>query len=182
MRRNKNDNLFQSSNALKVLAYLIDRPSQDALPGEILKHTALSRVGIYLALKQLMENRLIKKQQRGRFVTYTADHDNPIVKQYKIMTNIRQLAPMLERLQALAKKIVLFGSASRGEDYLDSDIDLFVLSQDPEGAANLLSTVKSKRKIHEVIQTPSGFADLIEKNPTFGQEIERGIILWEGKT
>lgn len=80
-------------------------------------------------------------------MTYTADHSNPVIKQYKVMTNVLQLAPNLEQLQARAIKIILFGSASRGEDYPDSDIDLFVLTKDPKSTADLIPKSKSKRKI-----------------------------------
>jgi predicted nucleotidyltransferase len=181
MKRKTNNDLFRSSNALKVLAYLIDHPGQSRLPGEILKDTGLSRVGIYLALRQLLDRGLIAKQQRGRFVTYEADHANPVVKQYKVMTNVLRLAHSLERLRARADKIVLFGSAGRGEDYPDSDIDLFVLTKDPATAADLLNSQKIKRRVQAVIKTPSEFAEFTESNPTFAREIERGIILWEAR-
>jgi predicted nucleotidyltransferase len=181
MKRKASDNLFRASNALKVLAYMIDHPGQEVLPGEILKATALSRVGIYLALRQLMKQNLVNKQKRGQYVTYTVAHANPVVKQFKVMSNIMLLQPTLERLQVHAKKVVLFGSTSRGEDYPDSDIDLFILSQDPEGVADTISKIKLKRKLQAIVKTPSDFADFAEKNPTFSKEIERGIVLWEEK-
>ena len=55
MKHQTIDNLFRSSNALKILAYLIDRPGQNKLPNEILKDTGLSRVGIYLALPKVID-------------------------------------------------------------------------------------------------------------------------------
>jgi predicted nucleotidyltransferase len=181
MKRKASGNLFQASNTLKVLAYMLDRPGQEVLPNDILEATALSRVGIYLALRKLLEQKFIIKVERGWFVSYTVAHSNPVVKQFKVMGNILILMPVLERLRLYAKKVVLFGSTSRGEDYPDSDIDLFVLSQDPEGAVEALSKTKLKRKIQAIIKTPSEYAEFKEKNQTFQKEIERGIILWEEK-
>jgi predicted nucleotidyltransferase len=181
MKQKTPDNLFQTSNALKVLAYMIARPGQEVLPGEIQKHTALSRVGIYLALHQLVKQDLIAKQQRGRFVTYTVAHSNPVVKQFKVLSSIILLKPALKWLRPHAKKAVLFGSTSRGEDYPDSDIDLFVLSQDPARVDRELAKAKIKRRVQAIIKTPSEYAEFKEKNRTFQQEIDRGIILWEEK-
>jgi len=182
MKRKETDNLFQASSPLKVLAYMLGNPGKEVLPNDILKATALSRVGIYLAMRQLVGQNLVTKQQHGKFVTYTVAHANPVVKQFKILNNIQLLMPVLEKLHLCAKKVVLFGSTSRGEDYPDSDIDLFVLSPDPESVGGELSKAKVKRRIQAVVKTPSGYAEFTEKNRTFQKEIERGIVLWEEKT
>jgi predicted nucleotidyltransferase len=179
MKSNQGNNLFQNSNALKVLALLSEQPHKDMLPGEIMKKAGLSRVGVYLALKQLYEQKLITKTQRGRIVTYLSASFNPLVKQYRILTNIRQLMPLLQNLNTLVKKIILFGSASRGEDEETSDMDLFFLTNDYEGVFGMLSKAKTKRKIHAVIKTPSEFEEFNDNNPIFQKEIERGIVLWE---
>lgn len=181
MKRRSPDNLFQASNALKILAFLLERPGQELLPGEILKATGLSRAGIYLALRRLLGKNLIIERKRGRFATYSADYANPVVKQVRIMSNLVQLTPLLQKLSPLAKKVVLFGSVSRGEDYPDSDIDLFVLSQDPEGVREVISKAKLKRKLQAIIKTPSEYPGFVEKNQTFAKEIDRGIVLGEEK-
>lgn len=48
------------------------------------------------------------------------------------MKNTVLVQPLVNKIKDLSKEIILFGSSSRGEDSGESDIDLFVLSHDPE--------------------------------------------------
>lgn len=175
-------NMFQSSNILKILTYIVERPGQEVLPGDILKSTGLSRVGIYLAINQLIEHNLITKKQHGRFVTYISNYSNPVVKQYKILINIVKLTPLLQKVYSHAKKVILFGSTSRGEDYPDSDIDLMVITNELNQSRDILPKYYFKRKINVVYTTPSEYIALEgKKGTTFGKEVDRGIVLWEEK-
>ena len=88
---------------------------------------------------------------------------------------------MIAKLKNLCKKAVLYGSISRGEDYPESDIDIFILTTNPEVVKNSLLSAKIKRKIQAVIKTPSEMPDFREKEEVFYKEIDRGIVLWEDK-
>jgi len=179
MGRKRTAEIFSSSNSLRVLGYLAEHPGQEFLSSEIQQGTMLSRAGAYLALKDLVGRGFAIRKEKGRFHLYAVDHANPLVKQFKVLKTILGLEPLLNRLKPLAIKIVLFGSAGRGEDTLQSDIDLLVLARDPETAADYMASFKSGRRIQPVILTPSERADLEKKDRTFHGEIERGITLWE---
>ena len=62
-----------------------------------------------------------------------------------------------------------------------SDIDLFILSQEPEEAKKIIASIKARQKIQSVIKTPSELADFKEKEKTYYAEVDRGITLWEKK-
>ncbi len=181
MGRKRTAEIFSSSNSLRVLGYLADHPGQEFLSSEIQQGTMLSRAGAYLALQDLVGRGLAIRKEKGRFHLYAVDHANPLVKQFKVLKNIAGLEPLLLRLRPQTIKIVLFGSAGRGEDTFSSDIDLFILSRDPETAAEILASFHSDRRIQPIVITPAEWSDLEKNEKTFYGEINRGIILWEEK-
>ncbi len=182
MNKNKIDiDLFNSTNALKVLSYLASNPGKELLGSEIQKTTAISRIGLYLSLKELTRQGLVSRTKRGKFLFYLLNYNEPVVKQFKVLKNIILLRPLIKKIKSLSKKIILYGSAGRGEDYPESDIDLFVLAKDAQLVKDLVFTFKTKRKIQAAIMSPTEFADLKEKERIFYEEVNRGIILWEEK-
>ena len=181
MQRKSGVNIFSATNALKVLSFLADNPGKELLGSDIQKATCLSRAGVYIALRELIKQKLVFKTKRGKFLLYSVAQDDPVVRQFKIINNILFLTSLISRLKPLSKKIILYGSASRGEDDQKSDIDLFILAKDPQAVKKLLSSLKTKRKIQAVIKSPSELADLKEKDVTFYNEVDRGITLWEEK-
>lgn len=179
MEKKHPSNIFRATNSLKVLSFLCQHSGKEFTTGEIHKATSLSRMGVYVALQDLVLQNMVNKTERGKFVIYLLNYSNPLVKQFKIINTILVLEGIIEKLTKVSRKIVLFGSASRGEDYSDSDIDLFVLARDPEAARSIASVAKLDKKLQTVIKTPVEYAEFNEKEKLFKAEIERGITLWE---
>ncbi len=178
---NHNPAELLSTNTLKVLSFLAENINSDFTAGELREHVGVSKSGLYLVLDELQNLRLINKSQRGKFILYSAKYDDPFIKQYKVLQNITALRPFLTKIEPLSIKIVLFGSASRGEDRRKSDIDLFILTGTPALVRKTTSAIKLGRKIQAIIKTPTEFADLKGSDRTFFHEIENGITLWERK-
>ena len=181
MSKRRSIDIFSSSNLLIVLSFLADNPGQEFLSTEIQNGTLVSRAGAYLALRDLVGRRLAVRKEKGRFHIYSVDHAHPLVRQFKVLRNIVRLEPLLLLLKPLSIKIVLFGSAGRGEDTFSSDIDLFILARDPETTAEIMPSLHSERKIQPVVITPAELPDFEKKEKTFYDEIGRGVILWEEK-
>jgi predicted nucleotidyltransferase len=179
MGRKRAEGIFTTSNSLRVLGYLAEHPGEEFLSSEVQQETRLSRAGAYLALKNLVGRGFAVKKERGRFHLFAVDHANPLVKQFKVLKNVASLEPLLLRLRPQAVKIVLFGSAGRGEDTFGSDLDLFILTRDPETAAEVLASFTSEKKIQPVVLTPAERPDFEQKERIFCGEIDRGIVLWE---
>jgi len=173
--------ILLSTNTLVVLSFLAENTGSDFTAGEILGQVSVSKSGLYLALDELQNMNIINKSQRGKFILYSAKYEDPFIKHFKVLQNITILRPLLSKLEPLTIKIVLFGSASRGEDHHDSDIDLFILTTTPQLIQKAISSVKLGRKIQAIIKTPTEFADLKGSDRTFFHEIENGITLWERK-
>lgn len=181
MKKKNSIDIFCATNTLKILSFLVENLGKELLGSEIQKSTSISRAGAYIALRELIKQKLVLKTKKGKFLMYSVTYDNPVVKQFKVMRNIQFLRIVLEKIKPLSKKIILYGSASRGEDAPLSDIDLFILSKDPDVAKSIISGLKIKRKIQAVIKTPSELADFQYKEKVYCDEVNRGITLWEEK-
>jgi predicted nucleotidyltransferase len=125
--------------------------------------------------------RLVRNIKKGKFLIYEVAYDDSVVKQFKVLKNVQALTPMIGKLKSVSERVVLYGSSSRGEDDHSSDIDLFVLSKDPESVQRIVSGFKTKRAIQAVIKSPSELPEFKEKENVYFQEVDRGIIMWEAK-
>ncbi len=181
MKKNIVDSVFRFTNAQKVLSFLADNTGREFSGSEIQRATSVSKAGVYLTLRELVKCKLVVKVKKGGLLLFTVNYENPLVKQFKVLLNIIRLKPILNSLRDLSIKITLYGSVSRGEDFPDSDIDLFIVSRDPETIKVKLSKIKLSRKIQTVIKTPSEIPEFKEKEKIFFEEVSRGITLWEAK-
>ena len=178
---NKTIDIFGATNSLKILSYLAEHPGKEFLSSEIKKATLASRAGVYSTLKELTRQNLVKEVRRGRLIFYSIPHDDYAIKQFKILKNVLALRPIVSKIKSSSRKIILYGSHSRGENDSSSDIDLFILSKDPQATKDVVSSIKSRQKMQAVIKTSSELADFKESEKVFMQEVERGIVLWEEK-
>lgn len=181
MKKKSNGDIFSTTNTLKMLAFLVENPGKELLGSEIQKATSISRAGVYIVLRELIKQKLVQRTKRGKFLMYSVAYDEPVLKQFKVMRNTQLLKPIVDKIKSLSKKIVLYGSASRGEDDPKSDIDLFILTKDPDGVKSIIAGLRIKRKIQAVIKSPSELADFKDKEKVYYDEVNRGITLWEEK-
>ncbi len=180
-RNNSKTDIFKATNSLKVLSCLAEKPGKDFLGTEIAKATGISRAGVYLALKELVKQRLITVTKQERFFFYSIIYDDAVVRQFKALKNVLSLRLITAKLRPFCRKIILYGSCSRGENNPESDIDLFIIAKDPERAKDAIVSVKTKQKVQAVIKTASEIAGFKDSEKTFMREVDCGIVLWEGK-
>lgn len=170
-----------TTNAQKVLHSLLDHPIGELLESEIQKATKISKSGINYALRDLVSADFLSRTKRGKAFFYTLKHQNLIVKQLKIIGTITQLNNLLKKLKSLASKIILFGSSSRGENTIDSDIDLLILSRNKDLVLEQIKRFNSKRKIQSIIYSNLNFIEKKKTDPVFYEQVIQGIALWEGE-
>ena len=165
----------------KVLCFLSNHPSRSYMEKEVVKATKVSKSAVNEALKELARDKLILQEKKGRMSFYSVDLNDPVIRRLKSTENVSLLKPLVEELKKISQKIILFGSFADGTNVEDSDIDLFVLSDQPESVQRIIQKFPLAEKIQPVIKKPSEFIGFDKKKPLFYQEIERGIILWETK-
>jgi len=181
MKKPKTMDIFGATNSLKVLSYLAEHPGKEFLCSEIQKAVSISRAGVYIALGELSRQNLVSKAKKGRLLFYSIIYDDSAIKQFKVLKNVLALRPLVSKLKPLSTKIILYGSTGRGENDPTSDIDLFILSQEPEAAKKAVASLKTKQKIQSIIKTPSELPDFEKREKVYYAEVGRGITLWEKK-
>lgn len=173
-------NILIATNSQKVLNFFLDHPGKDFIEREIKKVTKLSKSGINYALKELVGVQAVYRNKKGKINLYSLDYKHPLVKQLKVLKTITYLQPLIRKLKTVSSKIILFGSASRGEDIPESDIDLFIFSNNKkEDIECEMNKLKLKRKVQLVVRTELGHTELKNRDPIFYEQVQRGIVVWE---
>jgi predicted nucleotidyltransferase len=173
--------ILVATSAQKILDLLIQDAGTQYLSAEIQKATGASKAGTNLALRRLVKTGLLKREKRGKFYLYSVDPGDPALKQLKVLRTVVSLSQLTARLSAAARRIVLYGSSSRGEDTRGSDVDLLVVANYREAVTRLVEKHSVSRKIQLTIKTPLEYEDMQKTDPIFYREVERGIVLWESE-
>lgn len=173
------DKILFSTNVQKILQFLLVHINEEFYDREISRLTGMSKAGTNFALRDLSKAAMITKEKRGRMCFYRLDASDVLIKQLKIVQNIVSLEKLLGELKLLSLKITLYGSSSRGENSVESDVDLFILTREPDRVKKALFSSELRERIQYVVNTPQDFARLKKQNPVFYKEICDGLTLWE---
>ena len=167
-----------TKNCEKIIIFLGDYPKRKFFGKEIAEKLNISLGGTHNALKYLVKEKIIDAEQRGNMKFYQIDDENALVKQLKTALIIEKLLPLVNNIKQNCKEIVLFGSAARGEQTANSDIDLFILTHNPEDIKKSILKCRSKIAISPVIKTPNQWSELEIKEAEFYNEVKQGIKLF----
>jgi predicted nucleotidyltransferase len=170
--------LFSFSQA-QVLRFLSDHTGQSFYEREIVPHVNASRSAVNLATRSLSDASLLVRERRGRMNFYSANDRHPFVRQFKVLSTVARLEPLLQALRPLARQVILFGSCAHGTDTADSDVDLFILAADRRRTITALSQFSIGRRIQPMVVDNQELAALKEKETPFYAQVQKGIVLWE---
>jgi predicted nucleotidyltransferase len=177
---NKNQNILVATNTQKVLNFFLDYPEKEFVEREIREAVGISKSGTNYALRELVRAKFIFRYKKGKIHLYSLNYKNPIVKQLKVLKTLTHIQPIIKKLEKLSSKVILFGSSARGENIEDSDIDLFVVSNSKKEEIEVqINKLKLKRKVQLVVRSELGEIELKDNDPTFYEQIQKGIILWQ---
>jgi predicted nucleotidyltransferase len=172
--------LFRVSEkpTVKELAFglLLDAAPAPFTEAEVRRALGVPKTTAHVALSALVRDGLIVEERVGRTGRYSADSADPLVKTLKTARAIRRTQAAIEPVRARVDLVVLFGSASRGEDRRDSDIDLLVVTDEVDA---VLSELAQHPWLQPVVMTPAKHMVTIAEGGTFAQETARGITVWE---
>lgn len=174
-------NILMATNSQKTLDFLLQNPGKEYLSREIQEATKVSKAGTNFALRDLVEAGAAKKEKRGKFYLYSVEPPHPVIKQLKVLKTVISLSPLIKKIKGCAKKVILYGSSSRGEDTADSDIDLFVVTNSLEKVESLIKNKVGGKRIQLTMRTPLKYVEMETTDPVFNKEVEIGIVLWESR-
>lgn len=121
--------LLGNRNEIKILDLLIRNPTTQFLQKDIGKKTKLSKATLIKWLSFLEKKSLVNMKKEGVSKKYSLKRENYIVKQLKILNNLILLDDMKKIIEKFNIKAYLYGSASRGEDAEESDLDVLVVGK-----------------------------------------------------
>jgi predicted nucleotidyltransferase len=166
---------------LKVLEYLARDPSGTHHVREVAEEARVSVGAASITLRALHGQGLVNADERGGSKFYSIDLSNPAAREFKILFNILALKDLVEALKEFAERVVLFGSCAEGTDEKDSDIDLYVLSQNRTMVKDVVRRFQKKlvRSLSPIIVDAEGQMRLRKGDKPLFDEISRGKVLWE---
>ena len=126
--------MIQNYSRYKVLQEFFDYPKKDFQMRELSRRINLAQISVINHLKGLIKENLIIKENKSIYPSFRANTDNELFKLLKkqnLILRINQIG-LINVLDDKIKpdSIILFGSASRGEDNENSDIDLFIQAKE----------------------------------------------------
>jgi predicted nucleotidyltransferase len=133
--------MLQNYNKYKVLKIFFDDPSPKGIGfqlREISRKVKIAPTSVKKYLNELEKEGFITKTKHRihSYPIYYANRDNEEFKFYKkidMLISIKK-SNIIDYLhkECMPDVIILFGSAARGEDLKDSDVDLFLLCKERE--------------------------------------------------
>ena len=122
--------MIQKWSRYRVLQEFFDHPRKPFLIRELSRKTRLAQTAVRLHLKALLSEGLIKKEKDSLYPYFKAVSEDSSFKLLKVQNLVLRLnsTGFLSAVENAVYPtcVVLFGSASRGEDTEKSDVDLFV--------------------------------------------------------
>lgn len=171
--------LFFTTAQQKILAFLGENAREEFQEKEISKETGVKKSAVNLALRPLVKLSLINRRKIGRSSLYSADANNNLIREIKIILSILALEPIVKKLKPESLRVVLFGSLATGTNTQNSDIDLFVLTNNPKNVRRIINDSAFAERIQLITKTPTEMLKINKNKPLLFREIEKGRVLWE---
>ncbi|MBA7482804.1 hypothetical protein ES707_18303 [subsurface metagenome] len=178
--------MFDDANVLSgtsfVLLRFLGRHYRDGYyVREIARLLGLGVGSVSETLARLADASLVHREERGRLVIYRAAMESPLLREVKVCATLIELNPLVLRLRGDVMRVILFGSSATGDDTHESDIDLFIETNDARTVAESVAVVQAglDREISPLILTPGGFRSLKTADPALYKRILAGKVLIE---
>ncbi|MFW6142052.1 MAG: nucleotidyltransferase domain-containing protein [Candidatus Saliniplasma sp.] len=170
------DNLnIWSKSTYKILKVLSADPNERLHVREIARQSEISPSTASNILRDLEQENMLAKEIVGRQTFYSVNMNNPVIKQFKVFDNVLNLYHIVHKIKEVSDKIVLFGSAAKGTNTKNSDIDLFIKTSSPD---DVKGRIKGYEIISPIITRPEDFTMFKKENEALYENIKRGIVLW----
>ncbi len=171
--------ILGSKHCIQLLRLLIDRSGEELYQGEIIKESGISPNTAMKWLKFLAGQGVLAEHWKGGLKIYSLGISHPVVKQLKILINVASLYEIVKDFAEEGLEIYLFGSAARGEDMKESDIDLLIV-----GSIDNITLVELTGKIHDaldkkvnpVVKNPFEYSQMYSTDKVFYENVQRDRI------
>jgi len=101
-----------------------------------------------MILRVLEGEHMIDVDEKGGMKFYRINLLNPVAREFKVLFNVHRISRLVEPLKNYSDRIILFGSFADGTDGPESDVDLLVLTSEPQAAKDLFRVFQKKIVAH----------------------------------
>ena len=174
--------MLLNNNTEGVVKLFFGSPTREFHLREISRLAKISTTAANSVLKKLLKENIITKQKKGTYDIYQANRKDKEFREMKKFYNVQNLrrsgfVSFLEGEFNYPEAIVLFGSASKGEDIEESDIDIFILGTKRSVDTSMYEK-KFGRKIMLLVLSKEEFESAKKRNPELVNNIANGIVLY----
>ena len=173
--------IFIKTPEQKILSLFAMTPDRGYYGREISRKLKISLGASHGALMSLEQKGILNSQNIGRTRLYRLDGSIPAVKIFKILNALLILEPLVRAIKGISRCIILFGSYSTGTFMSESDLDLFVVSEEKEKVMIKIENFERKISIdiRPIIKSQVEWMELEKSDPEFFSEVSQGVILWK---
>ena len=161
----------------KILTFLRERPEQELYAQEIVAAVRCSKASASNILAAFSAKKMTLVRTRGHMKFYHINSKHPDVKIFALQQAMKAVKPISEKLKRKSTKIILFGSASRGEQTTSSDLDILVVTTEKTAVRNILNGNTTRLPVNAILKTPSEWSEMEVREPELYHEIKSGITL-----
>lgn len=126
--------MLQKYSRYRILQEFFDFPRKNFHMREISRRTNITQPSVTNHLRALVKEKFIIREIKGIYPAFRANRDAELFRLYKKLDLIQRVyqTGLLDYVYdaCIPDVIILFGSASRGEDTEESDVDLFIQAKE----------------------------------------------------
>lgn len=165
----------------RLLVHLGRRYREAHYVREIARSTGLGAGPVSEALRLLADGHHLERTERGRNVYYRANLGSGLVRAVKVAATLAELDELLRALAPHVHTVTLFGSCATGEDTVDSDIDLCIVTGEPGPVDGALARhpAAGGRPVSAIVLGPDEYLGLEQRDPALARRIRQGWTAWE---
>jgi len=177
----KLNDINYTAATLSILETLSRDPDKSLYTREVAERSGISVGAASMILRVLEGSHLIDVDEKGGMKFYRINLLNPVAREFKVLFNVQRISRLVEPLKNYSDRIILFGSCADGTDGPESDVDLLVLTSEPQAAKDLFRLFQKKidRHLSPIIVGAEGLARLRRDDKALFEQVYRGKTLWE---
>ncbi|OGD20709.1 MAG: hypothetical protein A2W03_03040 [Candidatus Aminicenantes bacterium RBG_16_63_16] len=175
--------LLIKSSEQRILSLFAMNPGRPFYLREISRKLSLSLGATHVALSALEKAKILKSRSIGKTKLFEPEEESypAALHAVRILNTVLILEPLVELLKSNSQRIILYGSYARGTFTLESDLDVFIVSDRREAVLDQVTAFSRKIEvdIRPVIMGLVEWMELEKTDPEFFRGVTGGLSLWE---
>lgn len=167
----------------RIFSLFAMNPDRPFYLREISKRLNISLGATHGALMAFENAQILTSQTIGKTKLLEVNVQNfPVaLNVFRILNSVLLLKPLVELLKSHSRQVILYGSYARGTFTLESDLDLFIVSDEREAVLGQISDFLRNIEIdiRPVIMGSVEWMNLEKADPEFFREVTGGFSLWK---